>query len=332
MVDNKNIATVAPIFGINRLRLEIDGPGITTLVAFMKCPLKCKYCINEKCHEPLLEPESNHLSGEIRYLSPIELYDEVKIDNIYFQATNGGITFGGGEPALYSDFITEFRKICGDSWNLNIETSLNVDLKHIKAISPVINHFIIDIKDLNPSIYKEYTGVNIDQLIQNLHYLKDIGKAKDMIIRVPHIPGFNNQENITENIHQLNLMGFENIDEFEYRPNYYLYAQESHRLNLAIGGMMCNILSAIRKEIASTNGIGYELSKCNNEKYCAGTCPKCDWELKNLQEQLDAKCLKGAKLNFNLINSLPTKEIAVTINTSSEWLLGVLEIEDDEEI
>ena len=96
--------------------------------------------------------------------------------------------------------------------------------------------------------------------------------------------------------------------------------------------MMCNILSAIRKEIASTNGIGYELSKCNNEKYCAGTCPKCDWELKNLQEQLDAKCLKGAKLNFNLINSLPTKEIAVTINTSSEWLLGVLEIEDDEEI
>ena len=39
MVDNKNIATVAPIFGINRLRLEIDGPGITTLVAFMKCPL-----------------------------------------------------------------------------------------------------------------------------------------------------------------------------------------------------------------------------------------------------------------------------------------------------
>lgn len=206
MVDNKNIATVAPIFGINRLRLEIDGPGITTLVAFMKCPLKCKYCINEKCHEPLLEPEPNHLSGEIRYLSPIELYEEVKIDNIYFQATNGGITFGGGEPALYSDFITEFRKICGDSWNLNIETSLNVDLKHIKAISPVINHFIIDIKDLNPSIYKEYTGVNIDQLIQNLHYLKDIGKAKDMIIRVPHIPGFNNQENITENIHQLNLM------------------------------------------------------------------------------------------------------------------------------
>ena len=174
--------------------------------------------------------------------------------------------------------------------------------------------------------------MNIDQLIQNLHYLKDIGKAKDMIIRVPHIPGFNNQENITENIHQLNLMGFENIDEFEYRPDYYLYAQESHRLNLAIGGMMCNILSAIRKEIASTNGIGYELSKCNNEKYCAGTCPKCDWELKNLQEQLDAKCLKGAKLNFNLINSFPTKEIAVTINTSSEWLLGVLEIEDDEEI
>ena len=37
-------------FGICRHR-----NGITTLVDFMRCPLKCRYCLNYKCHAPLYE-------------------------------------------------------------------------------------------------------------------------------------------------------------------------------------------------------------------------------------------------------------------------------------
>lgn len=305
----------APIFGIERHRLGTDGSGITTLVTFMKCPLKCKYCINEKCHEPL----SNHLPGEIKYLSPIELYDEVKIDNIYFQATNGGITFGGGEPALYSDFITEFRKICGDSWNLNIETSLNVDLKHIKAISPIINYFFIDIKDLNPNIYKEYTGATIYPVILNLLYIKDIGRAKDTTIRVPHISGYNDREGVAENIRQLNLFGFDNVNEFVYISQPYLYAQRRRvdaRASKIIGKKTCKVLSTMRKEIASVNGIEYTPDECNYKGECAGTCPKCDSELQGLQEQLDEKSLRGENPNYSLINDFSMDEIMESIESS----------------
>ena len=36
----------APLIGINRHRLATDGKGVTTLVAFSGCPLRCKYCLN----------------------------------------------------------------------------------------------------------------------------------------------------------------------------------------------------------------------------------------------------------------------------------------------
>ena len=38
--------TVLPLIKAERLRMETDGEGVTTLVAAMGCPLSCKYCIN----------------------------------------------------------------------------------------------------------------------------------------------------------------------------------------------------------------------------------------------------------------------------------------------
>jgi pyruvate formate lyase activating enzyme len=91
----------APIFAISRLRMGTDGNGITTLVTFMGCPLNCRYCVNPKCHEQIYEEDGITPRKGIMLLTPQELYDIVKIDNIYFQTTGGGICFGGGEPTMY---------------------------------------------------------------------------------------------------------------------------------------------------------------------------------------------------------------------------------------
>ena len=42
-------AYASPIFGISRHRMGVDGKGVTTLVTFMGCPLKCRYCL--KCYK-----------------------------------------------------------------------------------------------------------------------------------------------------------------------------------------------------------------------------------------------------------------------------------------
>ena len=75
----------------------------------------------------------------------------VKVDNIYFQSTGGGICFGGGEPTLYKDFIVEFKKICGDKWKITLETCLRCSYNTIKDLSPVVDHWIVDVKSMNHS-------------------------------------------------------------------------------------------------------------------------------------------------------------------------------------
>ena len=77
----------AKIIGIARHRLLTDGDGVTTLVAFHGCPLCCRYCLN---------PQSLGDGGRFREYSPEQLYAETRIDELYFIATNGGVTFGGG--------------------------------------------------------------------------------------------------------------------------------------------------------------------------------------------------------------------------------------------
>ncbi|WP_303274161.1 radical SAM protein, partial [uncultured Duncaniella sp.] len=104
---------LAKIIGIARHRLSTDGDGVTTLVAFHGCTLRCRYCLN---------PQSLGDSGRFREYSPEQLYAETRIDELYFIATNGGVTFGGGEPCLRPDFIRHFRELCGESWQINLET------------------------------------------------------------------------------------------------------------------------------------------------------------------------------------------------------------------
>ena len=148
----------APIFAISRLRMGIDGSGITTLVAFMGCPLDCKYCLNRGCHNPIYEEDGKTLCKGIMLLTPQELYDIVKIDNIYFQATCGGVCFGGGEPTLYADFIEEFKNICGNKWKITLETCLRCSCNIIERLSRVVDCWIVDVKSMQPEIYEQYTG------------------------------------------------------------------------------------------------------------------------------------------------------------------------------
>ena len=103
------MSNLVPILGVNRHRLLIDGEGVTTLVAFHGCPLHCKYCLN---------PQSLSDDFDFPLYSCEQLYERVKVDELYFLATRGGITFGGGEPCLRSEFISRFRELHRASMHL----------------------------------------------------------------------------------------------------------------------------------------------------------------------------------------------------------------------
>ncbi len=195
-----------------------DGMGITTLVTFMGCPLDCKYCLNKKCHEPIYEEDGVTVRKGIMMLTPQELYDMVKIDNLYFQATGGGICFGGGEPTLYPQFIEDFKKICGDRWKITIETCGRCPYDTYERLSKVADYWIVDIKSLNPLIYEKYTGCR-SGVLQHLCCLsKMIDDKSKVTIKVPHIPGFNDDEDLDSDINEIKCRhGFENTVRTSYK-------------------------------------------------------------------------------------------------------------------
>ncbi|MBO6080731.1 MAG: radical SAM protein [Bacteroidales bacterium] len=194
--------------GINRHRIGVDGEGVTTLAAFHGCPLKCRYCLNPSC-----------LDADARVVrhTPESLYQQLLIDDLYFVATGGGVCFGGGEPLLRPEFIRQFHALCADRWKITLETSLNVPMESLQSVAPLVNDFIIDIKDANDSIYSAYTGKSNAQVWENLKWLSEDYDHEHVIIRVPLIPKYNTEEDTERSVERLKELGFGKFDRFTYK-------------------------------------------------------------------------------------------------------------------
>lgn len=198
----------APFFGIKRHSVNLDGDGVCTLALFHGCTLRCRYCLN---------PQSFENDTVVLPLSPDELLDIVKVDHLYFVSTGGGVTFGGGEPLLNSEFIKEFRRICPPQWRINVQTSLNVDFKIVESLINSVDKFIVDIKDINPDIYLTYTNGENSDVCNNLVHLSSLGLQNKITMRVPSIKGFNTSDDIEQTLVWLHKNGFNTIDCFEYK-------------------------------------------------------------------------------------------------------------------
>ena len=203
--------SLAPIMGIDRLRFGTDGNGITSLVTFYGCPLQCRYCLNPQCHRKI---------SDSMYLQPQEVFGKTAIDELYYLATGGGVTFGGGEPLLYSDFIIEVLSLGANKWTVTIETSLNVSYKHVGILLPYIKELIVDIKDVNPQIYKSYTQADNDKVLENLSLLASTGYANNVLVRIPLIKGYNTSRDIENSKNFLTSIGYSKFDVFEYNTDF----------------------------------------------------------------------------------------------------------------
>lgn len=198
----------APVITLSRLRMQTDGPGITTLVCFHGCPLRCKWCINPFSFDP---------ATPCTTMTPQALYEKTRRDELYYLSTGGGVTFGGGEPLLHSEFIKEFRALCGGSWQLCVETSLNVPREQVAIAAECVDRFYVDCKDMNPEIYRSYTGRSNEAVTENLRFLLSRIGPERIVLRLPLIPQFNTAQDRDRSLATLKEMGFTRFDLFSYQ-------------------------------------------------------------------------------------------------------------------
>ena len=64
------------------------------------------------------------------------------------------------------------------------------------------------------------------------------------------------------------------------------------------GKQTCRILKEIRRQIAEVNDIEFITSECQYQGDCLGTCPKCEAEVRYLEQQLERKRMAGKAITI----------------------------------
>ena len=73
---------------------------------------------------------------------------------------------------------------------------------------------------MNPDIYRQYTSIDNNRVLENLRWLSEHVNPEKLTIRLPHIPNYNTQADIAKSQELLEAMGFNDFDRFEYiTPN-----------------------------------------------------------------------------------------------------------------
>jgi pyruvate formate lyase activating enzyme len=193
------------IFDIKRFSVN-DGPGIRTTVFFKGCPLSCWWCHNPESRlSDVEEFEIVHKLDERefrkkemigKYLSVEDVMTEIEKETVFYETSGGGVTFSGGEPLMQPKFLMLLAETCAlRNIHTCLDTSGYCNPKLFAEILPKIDFFLFDIKTLDKENHLKYTGVSNEMILTNLSTLAKSGK--DYIIRLPLIPGINNdKENI----------------------------------------------------------------------------------------------------------------------------------------
>ncbi len=168
------------IFDIQRNSL-VDGPGIRTVIFFSGCNLRCAWCHNPECMS----------AG--REMSADELLKEILKDRAFYAASDGGVTFSGGECILCPDELSRILTLCRESGvHTAVDTAGAVPWENFRRVIPFTDLFLYDIKCASPELHRRFTGSDNALIIENLRRLSELGA--DIIIRIPIVGGFNDDE------------------------------------------------------------------------------------------------------------------------------------------
>lgn len=179
-----------------------------TRVAWERCD-NCGKCV-DVCPSMALEMVGNWLTVE-------QLINILKKDLVYYKNSGGGVTFSGGEPTAQPGFLAACLKRCKE---LEIHTAVDTcgfaEWAVFEEILPYVDLFLYDIKHMDSTKHKQFTGVGNELILKNLKRLSQHGKS--IWIRIALIPGYTDSE---ENLRQTSefvreLKGVERVSLLSY--------------------------------------------------------------------------------------------------------------------
>lgn len=129
-------------------------------------------------------------------MSVEELIKILEKDQTFYNLSNGGITLSGGELFVQKSFSLELIKACkSKGWPVAIETTGFYYDDEIREALSYTDLVFYDLKLMDSALHKQYTGQPSSKILEHFpHYVQ---YAKELIVRVPLIPGINDTNSNT---------------------------------------------------------------------------------------------------------------------------------------
>lgn len=179
------------IFNIQRFSIH-DGPGIRTIVFFKGCYMRCAWCCNPESQDYAIQTmvENGKEKTVGKDVTVEEILPEILADESYYRRSGGGVTLSGGEFLGQHEFAAELLKACKEyGLHTAVESTANAPWEKIEAVLPYIDLYLMDVKHMDSTKHKEYTGSGNERILENAKKLAKSGV--ELIIRTPVVPGFN---------------------------------------------------------------------------------------------------------------------------------------------
>ncbi len=149
---------------------------------------KCKLC--GRCVDACMA-RAREIIG--RQMTVSEVMFEVEQDIIFYDQSGGGVTFSGGEPLMQPEFLLAVLNQCQAlQIHTAVDTSCYAEPKILETVSERTDLFLCDLKHMDNEIHERFTGVGNTLILDNIRRLSEAGK--EIVIRIPVIPGFNDEK------------------------------------------------------------------------------------------------------------------------------------------
>ena len=150
----------------------------------------------EKCGGCALCAEACTYGALVRYgqeRTAREVFEEVRKDKLFYDASGGGVTVSGGEPLTGAEFVAEFFSLCREEGiSTCVETCGCVPRSAVELMLDLTDLFYFDLKLADPERHRAYTGRDNALILANARFLA--GSGAELLFRQPLIPGVNDGE------------------------------------------------------------------------------------------------------------------------------------------
>jgi len=122
-----------------------------------------------------------------------ELVSALLRDKVFYDQSGGGVTFSGGDPAMQTEFFHEVAlSLRNSEVHVALDTSGYFPWEKLAPLVSAVDLVLYDIKTLNRTLHKRYTGVDNQLILENAMRVADMGKS--MTVRMILIPGVNDSD------------------------------------------------------------------------------------------------------------------------------------------